>query len=251
MVTPDAPTLVVVSPHPDDAAFSASQAVRAALARGWTVVVVTVYSGSAFAPFGPDGDAEAVTTLRRAEDRAWVARLGPAARLIDLGRPDAALRPEHLGDFDPVARSPLDPADLRESAELVALLAPAFEGASVLLLPLGIGEHLDHVLVRDAGVSARGDRCTLAFYEDLPYAATLSPSEVGAAVETTALTLGRPLLARRVPLADPALRRRDCLAYASQIDSEGAWALVAFCGRYGGAERLWVEADAERALPWD
>lgn len=250
MDTPHAPTLVVVSPHPDDAAFSASQAVRAALARRWRVVVVTVYSGSAFAPFGPDGDADAVTPLRRAEDRAWVARLGASARLVDLGRPDAALRPEHLGDFDPIARFPFDASDLAEKAVVEALLAAAFAGADAVLVPLGLGEHLDHILVRDAAVAA-SDRCALAFYEDLPYAATLSPSEVRAGVETTASALGRALVERRVATFDPMARHRDCLTYRTQIDSEGAWALVAFCGRYGGAERLWVEAGAGRTLPWD
>lgn len=241
----------MVSPHPDDAAFSASQAVRAAIARGWRVVVVTVCSGSAFAPFGPDGDAAAVTALRRAEDRAWVARLGASARLVDLGRPDAALRPEHLGDFDPIARSPLSAADLEEKTALEALLGPTFEGAAALLLPLGIGEHLDHVLVRDAAVAVAAGRYALAFYEDLPYAATLTPSEVRAGVETAALALGTPLVERRVASFDPMVRHRDSLTYRTQIDGEGAWALVTFCGRYGRAERLWVEVGAARALPWD
>lgn len=244
------PTLLAISPHPDDVAFSASQAVRSALAAGWRVVVCTVFSRSAFAPFGPDGDTDAVTALRRAEDRAWVAALGAGVSLVDLGRPDAALRPEHLGDFDPVATDPLGPLDLFEMATLMAHFESLVAAATALLLPLALGEHLDHVLVRDAAIRAAKGRCALAFYEDLPYAATLSPSEVGVGVERAAMALGTPLVARRTPRLDPILRRRDCLLYASQIDSEGAWALVAYGGRHGGAERLWIEADMVARLPW-
>jgi LmbE family N-acetylglucosaminyl deacetylase len=74
-----------VSPHPDDAVFSAAGAIALAAREGRRVAVVTLFTR---------GEDEAESAARRAEDRAAVASLG--AQPVDLGLDDAPLRDRAL-----------------------------------------------------------------------------------------------------------------------------------------------------------
>jgi LmbE family N-acetylglucosaminyl deacetylase len=249
MHTPAAPPLVVLSPHPDDAAFSVSLTIRTALARALPVRVITVFSRSFFAPFGPDGDTDAVTALRRAEDDRWSRRLGPLLTRVDLELPDAALTLERAGDTDPIAPLELVGPDAVRRDVVASLLGPHVADASLVLAPLGLGRHLDHIIVRDAAIT-----CVpaphLMFYEDLPYAAELDEASLCAVVASEERPSGRDLYPFITDVSsDPADKYRDIMTYRSQIDSAGAWALVAFSGRYQRSERLWGVAAATPPIP--
>lgn len=148
---------LVVSPHLDDAVFSATTALLGG-AR-----VVTVFAGvpAADAPLGPfDAFTGATSSAARMRERH---REDDAA----LGLLDA-LPTRRLGLLDHQYRDlPYRPAQVREA------LAPVIEGAGSLVLPAGIGLHPDHLLARDAGLAlaaAAGLPVTLA--ADLPYAVT-------------------------------------------------------------------------------
>ncbi len=138
--------VLYLSPHADDAVFSAGGAIALAARAGRRVAVATVFSDGA--------DAAA----RRAEDAAALARLG-AAR-IDLGLvetpPGAGLR----GLF--AAPDPARVAAVR--AALAPLLAALPDGAE-LHAPLAVGGHVDHRAVYTACAGLPRAR----FYEDQPY----------------------------------------------------------------------------------
>ena len=148
-------TTVVVSPHLDDAALSIP-AWLATTARRERVVVVTAFS---------EGDA--LYPVRRAEDHAALAKLGVEA--LHLGLRDA---PERRGQA-PSFRSLILAADDGEDAEdmqavhAVVLAAITRLAPDTVLLPLGVGEHVDHRIVHATQARLAG---RVGFYEDRPYA---------------------------------------------------------------------------------
>ena len=110
-----------------------------------------------------------------------------------------------------------------------------------LVLPAGIGNHVDHLTVREAAMSFT-KILPSAFFEDLPYAAT-HPS---AATDLESLreeaaqrndSLSSLLLQTASAVA---YKRRLVLGYASQIDEETGTIISNFATRYRGGERLLV-----------
>jgi LmbE family N-acetylglucosaminyl deacetylase len=148
-------TLVVVSPHLDDAVLSLPCTVRAWVAREARVVVLTAFTE------GDEGYA-----IRRDEDRRALSLLG--AEPLHAGLLDAPYRRSLSRTFRDLVLPPLasDDADAAEAtavlAARVAALAP-----DVVLLPLGVGEHVDHRVVHAMHARLSGP---VGFYEDRPYA---------------------------------------------------------------------------------
>lgn len=144
--------IVVVSPHLDDAALSVP-CWSAARAMAEEIVVLTVFS---------EGDASYAS--RRAEDVAALAVLG--VRAVHLGLRDAPFRLAVERSWRGLVLSAMDDADAAEVGRAIAGWVERC-GAEVVLLPLGVGEHVDHRVVHaaHAGISGR-----VGFYEDRPYA---------------------------------------------------------------------------------
>jgi LmbE family N-acetylglucosaminyl deacetylase len=148
-------TTVVVSPHLDDGVLSIPALVRSRAAAGERVVVLTVFSE------GDDGYA-----ARRDEDRAALALLG--AEPLHLGLADAPYRRALPRTFRGLVLTQLVEGDADAVAvahvlvDRLAALAP-----DLILLPLGVGEHVDHRVVHAAHTLLHG---SIGFYEDRPYA---------------------------------------------------------------------------------
>ena len=92
-----------------------------------------------------------------------------------------------------------------------------------------------------------------AFYEDLPYAVSMSGEAIDAAVVDAAALLGEPLqpffAAAEGDIAGAAERKRKIARqYDSQIDENTVEQIASFCLRYGGRERLWANAAWLRAF---
>ncbi|MFI8962793.1 PIG-L deacetylase family protein [Streptomyces sp. NPDC053493] len=192
--------LLVLSPHPDDAVLSCG-ALLAQLPDPAAVTVMTVFTEAAPPPYSLSArqflrqtgavDAVELYARRRAEDRVVLGRLGVArfhAGFVDgLFRRDpgagrwrnraARLLPE-FGQVYPTYRlhlargrvSPRDEETVRRVTETVRELLPA--GRGVLLAPLGVGGHADHVLVRTAAALSG---LPAVYYSDFPYNLSAAP----------------------------------------------------------------------------
>ncbi len=147
--------IVVVSPHLDDAALSASASIGQ-----HDATVLTVFSALP-PPDLPvtswDQLTGATSSQRRqreriAEDEAAMAALGATG--IHLGEREIQYR-----DGDP---------DLATAA---GLMAQAFSAADAVWLPAAIGGNPDHVLARDAALRAAraAGRTDVVLYADFPY----------------------------------------------------------------------------------
>lgn len=176
--------VIVLSPHLDDAALSCGGILhRWSREGGRKILVVNVFAAAV-----PD-DAELSDSLkrlhatwrqagrfsgpvmahRRREEEAACDRLGVDVHFLDYL--DAAYRRNGQGRllYDPVASV----MGRRHAADapLVDELTATFRklpSATRWLVPMGIGHHVDHLLVRDAAEGLR--RRDLRYYEDYPYA---------------------------------------------------------------------------------
>lgn len=208
-------TVLALSPHLDDAAFSAGGTLARLARAGHEVVLATVFTRTVASPLGfalacqtDKGIAPHVDymALRRAEDRAACARLGVEALHLDL--PEAP----HRGYDSAAALFGPRRADDTLEPVLFAIRA-VIARASLVLVPMGIGSHVDHLLIAEAAARLGPDR-RLAWV-DQPYAHKRGEPPPDGPLAT-------------VPLADEDLAAKldAAAAYASQIGfqfgSEGA-----------------------------
>lgn len=152
-------TIIVISPHLDDAALSCGQTLAAADPTSMIVTVgaalpeVTLTSYDRACGF--ESSQEAVLSRQREDER--------ACSVLDV-------RLRHLavldGQYAPMIRDHI-------AARLLSGPLASFEGP--VLIPLGLG-HPDHRIVSAAALDAVGDR-EAWFYEELPYR-VVDPEEV-------------------------------------------------------------------------
>ena len=183
--------LLVLSAHLDDAVLSCGALMLHATAHT-EVSVLTLFTEGRPPPYTLSArrylhqvgaqDAETLYVQRRAEDRAVLARLGAVCVHAGLtealfrlrpraGRRSAAARllPE-LAHLYPVYRvhitsgrlAPADAGTVAAARAIVQRLA----GPAVVLAPLAVGGHVDHVLARTA---AEQSGAPLAYYSDFPH----------------------------------------------------------------------------------
>ena len=157
-----APGVYYLAPHADDVALSCAGHVRAEVAAGRPVTLVTVFLS------GHDAD------TRRAEDERAAAILG--CQYLCLGLFDAADRPEVHGRLGVFSR--FGPPHLGITSEVVARLLWHITAPAELRAPLAVGGHIDHRIVHEAARAlAYQQRLALWYYEDQPY--SLAPYALG------------------------------------------------------------------------
>lgn len=238
------PALCILSPHPDDAVFSLGLALQTWYARGLPLSVVTVYTRSVYAPRRPSarGSIAKVSAVRAHEDREAFRRIGPQIANRDLRRQDAPVRlscpTERVFAFHEQV------ADEAEVRKLTPILQRRLRN-SLVLAPLGLGDHIDHATVRNAALAAAGQTTTgparLGFYEDLPYAdwtPAASLHETVAVCESVLHTRLTPAIVRNKG-AVPS-KRQLAQTYSSQIDPREAQRIARYSLRYHGGERIWI-----------
>jgi LmbE family N-acetylglucosaminyl deacetylase len=165
-------TILVVSPHLDDAVLSLGGTISQWCDDGARVVIATVYTA------GPPLDeipasmrqfADYTTRLR--EDEAALAIVGAEARW--LGQVERAFRPPYLTGLA-IFTTPEARGGFARLASIAAALdrIDVAAAADRIAVPLGVGNHVDHVETLVAVTDwllARGLAGRAVFYED-PYA---------------------------------------------------------------------------------
>jgi LmbE family N-acetylglucosaminyl deacetylase len=233
---------LALSPHLDDAAFSAGGTLARLADEGWEVVVATLFTASVPEPTGfalacqtdkglaPEVDYMA---LRRAEDAAACAVLG--AQPVWLALREAPHRGYHSAAalFGPPHAD--DPAEREATAAmepLMDLLRP-----SLLLAPQAIGGHVDHVLLLRA-LRGLEVKVPVLWWRDFPYVArTTTPATPCAALLEDMPEAALP--------GDVARKQAACAAYASQLGFQfgGAAGLERALEAAGTAEVFRLQGD--------
>jgi LmbE family N-acetylglucosaminyl deacetylase len=238
--------ILVLSPHRDDAAFSLSLSMHHWLSAGHSVTILNCFTRSLYAPYS---DAETVpeerrldyvSALRRREDHEFLRSID-GATMKDLDIIDAPIRLKC--DSSTVCDIDVDPNDAATKIIQGAIAAIEKKQLSALVLPLGLGHHVDHRTARDAALPLTPN-LPCAFYEELPYA-----TREGVRVDLTRFREDAstrfheplfPVLCHGTHTRPTELKKGIAMLYKSQIDEELADVIANFSHRYRGAERLWA-----------
>lgn len=237
-------TALALSPHLDDAVFSAGGTLAGLAAAGWRVVVATAFTRSVPNPTGfalacqtDKGLAQTVDymAVRRAEDDAAMQALG--ARPVWLPFVEAP----HRG-YD---SAPALFAGLRTDDDVVAELRSALarlveeHRPDLLLAPQAIGGHVDHVQVVRSLPAGR----PVLWWRDFPY----DVREDAPAKPFEAKLRRLPEAAVELHAGWQRAKRAACHAYRSQLGFQfgGAAGLDARLDAAGTVERFRIEG----ALP--
>lgn len=237
-----------VAPHADDVALSCGGAV-AIDARTTAPTIVTVFAGHPTGPLGEFAEMQherwgttrdGVADLRRDEDRCATRALGAQVKPIWLDELDAIYRDGRYDSDDALFGKILDP-DLATISRVVHLLAELH--ADELVVPLAVGQHVDHQIVLRAARRVAASGVPVWAYADIPYA-------LDRRALSTRIGSGVTREVRLIPLDDEAFERKcqaiDC--YASQLP-------VIFRGRADFRDELdrfdrWIGGGQRAEVQW-
>ena len=219
---------IIISPHLDDAAFSLGAALLDR--RFMNPTIVSVFTRSRYRIDGC-GDVEQVTSERQTEDIVACRALSIGCRY--LGFEDASLRAPYADEAEymrPNLNVSSDPVWDNVCIALRTLLTQ--HNWHRVVLPLGVGNHIDHRIVRDAALYGLRNSTKVLFFQDLTYdrdeceIAELC-AQIGVKKELIFQTSAQD---RKFAL---------CEFYASQIDGGIRSSLIGAMEKHGG-ERVWV-----------
>jgi hypothetical protein len=193
--------------------------------------------------------------MRLREDELFISRIKESLpkghknnlHMLDLNLKDAPIRLRV--PLDAVCTTPVSLADpsidkIRKALTRHFEPAPGQNPMQALVLPAALGNHIDHLTVREAAQPFTAQLPT-AFYEDLPYIAThLTAATELETLRTAAAEHNEPLTEVLYTTDEPAAeaiarKRKLVLNYASQIDEPSGTLIANFAATYNGAERLW------------
>ncbi|MCH0541487.1 PIG-L family deacetylase [Streptomyces sp. MUM 203J] len=166
--------VLLLSPHPDDIAWSLGCTVSRMRAAGAaSLCVVTFFGRTRYAPgHSAHGSAEDASRVRTREEADWAVHAEVSLHRAQL--PDSSLRGY---DDDTEMGAPPEPEVVRETVRIlrdtVRRVRPSF-----VLAPLAAGGHVDHAAVRQAAREPLPGT-DVVWYEDLPYAAEGVPAPGG------------------------------------------------------------------------
>ena len=233
--------LSILSPHRDDAIFSVYLSMARWVEMGMRLRVINFFTRSEYAPRAISAaplDSSVVSMLRAREDRRAIRSISRAIQVRTLHLFDAPIR---LGAKLESICQPESWA-LRSAGEtaMIASRIASYCRRGMLLAPLALGNHVDHLSVLEATLFNRR-YAHLAFYEDLPYATWTSEQDiqrrVQSIVEKTRVCL-RPAVLRTGPAQ--LWKRKAASLYQTQITRDEASAIARYSRKHQGAERLWI-----------
>jgi LmbE family N-acetylglucosaminyl deacetylase len=239
--------VIVISPHADDAAFSLAATLKVLVSAGSAVRIINCFTLSRYAPFTGANSKISVITRRRHEEEAFRHSLGGNSTSEDLGLVDAPARTG--AGLRGILASHLSANDIAETVDLLAESLKDAQEDTAIMAPLAIGNHSDHYIARQAALVKYLDR-PIAFYEDLPYAATAGKASIENTIQQTSERLDEELqpLLFHWP-GDATWKQQSCQHYKSQVSAEGIQKILDYMERTFG-ERLWCSARFMNGWTW-
>lgn len=240
--------MTVVSPHFDDVPLSLGQSLRDGALSSCDVTVEVVFGRTNWTNWIHPTRSRAgmISRWRRFEESLSARCFGYRWHSSDME--EALLRWGVVagGDrlLDPGADLSTEPLVTRVGEWLVETLGGSVGAPELVLVPAGIGGHVDHRIVALAAVDVR-DRLGVAvgFYEDRPYVSHLAQDQVVAQLGALGLEL------HPVPVSGPislSTQKRVRRCYPSQIDDYFVEAMQVDVAE-GSSEQVWFEPGAAPA----
>ncbi len=242
--------IIVLSPHLDDAALSCGGYLSLSTQNGKQVLIVTLMAGDppkvAFSEFASQMHdrwelAAQIVEQRRNEDKQASHVLGADFHHENI--PDAIYRfdphtGEHFYTSDELLFGTINSVDYETTKESLYSIIQNLPKHDQLLVPLTVGNHVDHQLVRTAIEATYSGNIT--YYEDYPYAR--EENAVDTVIANDRLTLEY----QTISLTEQQLKSKgeSIAQFKSQISSffndrsDIDKQIKAYASRVGG-ERFW------------
>jgi len=215
------PRVLLLSPHPDDIAWSLGGTLARMRGAGAEPHVLTFFTRTRYAPTHPaHGDRLEVSRVREEEERAWARANGVLLHRATLD--DSSLR--GYDDDTELGAEPAADVVSKVARHVETVLSEVDPG--LVLVPLAAGGHVDHAAVRIAAAKLVPP-ALLAWYEDLPYATTDRP-ELPPGCREALVDVG----------GYGSAKRAGVLTFASQEPEVVLPLLLAHADSVGG-ERVW------------
>lgn len=258
-----------LSPHFDDAVLSCGATIHQLRAAGEQVVVLTVMGGKPEANRVPDTpivrelharwrEGADPVSARLQEDIAALSTLGAQAQHLVVWM-DCVYRVSRSGQplyptGDAIFADSI-PADDLAAQWLPTVILPLVATMRFLYAPMGVGNHVDHRIVRNWAIELKKQNppVALKFYEEYPYSKDRSAVDKALAFYSSHKPVYR-LQAETVPVAeaDVSAKLRAMACYTSQISSfwdsietmqAAARKAMIQSGDGNPAERYWTLSD--------
>lgn len=211
--------LHLLSPHPDDAGFSCPTLLKQVADQGLPIILQTLFDQSSYDAEHRGKNQTDVTRQRFEEDQAFADFISPDCQLIRSGFPEAYMR---KAGFQEILSGQYDAGDQDLMPQLLHAVLQNWDPEIPLLAPMGLGQHVDHLLVRDAAIAlARHHNGNLILYEDLPYAAGAPEEELIDMMDHLGQAIGFSAKACIVPSSDLGqVKRAAAACYPSQLQGD-------------------------------
>ena len=166
--------LIALSPHSDDVAFSISGMLMHDGLNG--LHVVTVFSVSSCTESDLNQTVDIITKTRKQEDLWFFNSLCNDITVEHMDLLDAPLR---LGIKEKQVFSiPISESNCEETVNIYHHIKSLCNPNTLLIAPLAIGGHIDHLIVRDASLMIADEGYPIALYEDLPYSSDITRAQI-------------------------------------------------------------------------
>lgn len=241
---------IFLSPHLDDAVFSCGGLISYLSEKKIPVEVWTIFSDQDTNPSNYTAYArslhdrwqtgEHAYVMRKKEDAAACQTLGVSP--VNLGYHDVIYRflpdtGEPVVSSDAELFSAIKPGEQALLSQLAGELRSRVKEPSIWVCPLGLGQHVDHVITRQAAESTQK---LLLYYADLPYGILLPVQSFDGMIQ----------LAFNLPDKNVQMWAKAILQYSTQVSTfwknakEMASQYSAYLEKYKGMP-LWLPKPAE------
>lgn len=236
--------IVLLSPHPDDIAFSIGGTICSDSFKNASFLLMNIFNKSQYCL--PTFKTDCINQQREQEDKKFAEDFSLIIHNLDL--PDSSV----LGHtaYSETICAPNDMRSITLKQKLTNILNR--EKPDIVFCPLGIGGHIDHKMIKEICIDTYHENdWDLIFYEDLPYAYYYSSVGIESIVRKT-ISL-KNLCAQYINITDIwDVKERGIKYYESQVNQTITSNIKIYAQSLGLGttllERIWVTKRADSLL---
>jgi LmbE family N-acetylglucosaminyl deacetylase len=217
----------------DDAAYGLTLSIARFIKNQLPVTIINCFTVTKWTIVFISKDVKEISLLRKQEDIEYNKHFNSSINLVNLDLLDAPLRNGYI-----FQNKLLQLNEWKVVEELRNYLEKNIDG--ILLCPLAIGDHIDHVICREAATQLY-KKMKIIFFEDLPYTARISHEAIIKHVENLEEKLDVKLCCYLNLLKDCCVNKEQAIrVYKSQLNDEICSEILSHLNNLTG-ERLWGE----------
>jgi LmbE family N-acetylglucosaminyl deacetylase len=225
--------IYILSPHIDDAAYGLTLSISKFINRNIPVTIINCFTVTKWTIKFVSKETDVISALRKKEDVAYKTFFNDKLNIVNLDMIDAPLRNGYIFQF-----KPLEPAEWEVVDAIKKYLLENVDG--ILLCPLAVGDHIDHVICREAVIHLY-NKLQVLFFEDLPYTQRISQEQLNRHIQQLEEQLQVTLVNNINRVEEASINKEQAIRlYETQLNDEICSEIMAHMHALQG-ERLWGE----------